>query len=125
MVGNSGRKAAIPLQKGSLRWSERVARDDMMEFMIASARFMKTDYGDGLYGMKKDILKQVSHYGGIRVASHLVANIVSQQHVAQFTARRQIIETADGHKRAFYQLVYDGGNVAYAEYFDDFSVVNL
>ena len=54
--------------------------------------------------------------GSIRVASHLVADAVSQGHVSMFTTSRQIIRTNYGHRRAFYQLVYDGGDVAFAEY---------
>ena len=94
----------------------RIMCRNMVEFMVAAARYMKTDYGDGMIEYKKDMLKQVSHYGGIRVASHLVPNIVKQGHVAAFATRRQIIKTKDGHLRAFYQLLYDGGNVAYADY---------
>ena len=104
------------LCRNEKRWYEKVARDNMLEFMIAAARYMKTDYGDGMTEIKKDMLKQISHYGGIRVASHLVPNIIKQGHVAAFTTRRQIIKTKEGHFRAFYQLLYDGGNVAYADY---------
>ena len=68
--------------------NDKIARDNMVEFMVASARFMKTDYGDGMIEIKKDMLKQISHYGGIRVASHLVPNIVKQGHVASFATRR-------------------------------------
>ena len=112
-------------------WRAKTARDDMMEFMLVAVRSMMTDHGDQMMAMKKDLMKQVSHYGGIRVASHMVTNSVVQSQCAAFTYRRQIIISANKTKRVFYQLIYDGGNVAYHDYVkkivrpDDFLFVDM
>ena len=91
------------------------ARDDMLDFMVTSAKCMLADLRDGLHKWKSDLLKQVSRYGGVRVASHLVTNNIVQKHCAAFTCRKQMI-VKDGRRRIFFQLIYDGGNVAYADY---------
>ena len=96
-------------------WNGKHARDDMIDFMVTSAKCMLTDHYDGLQKWKADLLKQVSHYGGVRVASHLVSNNIVQKHCAAFTCRKQMI-VKDGRRRIFFQLIYDGGNVAYADY---------
>ena len=96
-------------------WKRKHARDDMIDFMVTSAKCMLTDYQDTLQKWKADLLKQVSHYGGVRVASHLVSNNIVQKHCAAFTCRKQVV-VKDGRRRIFFQLIYDGGNVAYADY---------
>ena len=95
-------------------WKTLKPEHDMLEFLIHAAAHMRSSH-DKLTAMKNDLLKQISHYGGIRLSSSLLQNMVKQGHCARVSCYRVIVHNNNG-ARYFYMAQYDGGNVAYHDY---------
>ena len=98
----------------SVTWKTLRPERDMLEFLIHAAAHMSSSH-DHLTAMKNDLLKQISHYGGIRLPSSLLQNMVKQGRCARVTCYRVIVHNNNG-ARYFYMAQYDGGNVAYHDY---------
>ena len=102
------------MYEDSVTWKTLKPEHDMLEFLIHAAARMRSSR-DQLTAMKNDFLKQISHYGGIRLSSSLLNNLVKQGHCARVSCYRVIVH-ADNGERYFYMAQYDGGNVAYHDY---------
>ena len=69
------------MYEDSETWKTLKPEHDMLGFLIHAAAHMKSSH-DHFTAMKNDLLKQISHYGGIRLPSALLQNMVKQGHCA-------------------------------------------
>ena len=102
------------MYEDSVTWKTLKPEHDMLEFLIHAAAHMRSSH-DQLTAVKNDLLKQISHYGGIRLPSSLLNNMVKQGHCARVSCYRVIVRDNNG-ARYFYMAQNDGGNVAYHDY---------
>eukprot|EP00435_Cladocopium_sp_Y103_P064440 s184_g26.t1 len=93
-------------------WTSMKAKHDLRSFLVAATEVFKfsTDNKE-----LKDLHKTISNLGTLRVPVYHFANRCRQGHCRRVGVIREV-RTIDVQERYFYQMTYDGGNVAYKDF---------
>ena len=88
------------------------AKHDLRSFLVCATKVFKIANDNKEV---KDLHKTISHLGALRVPVYHFANRCRQGHCRRVGVSREVREI-DGQKHYFYQMTYDGGNVAYKDF---------
>eukprot|EP00435_Cladocopium_sp_Y103_P043653 s1874_g12.t1 len=93
-------------------WTSLKAKHDLRSFLVAATKVFKFSTSDKEL---KDLHKTISNLGALRVPVYHFANRCRQGHCRRVGVIREV-RNVDGQDRYFYQMTYDGGNVAYKDF---------